>query len=117
VSPNIDRLVWNDGASDYEDLWVEEGTYPNGTMALTLHNTEYGPIATITTNLQAYDILPGRPWCFFIKNYSENEGLGYALVGAGVVQRTGRKRVWFGPYSTSADEYRLTDRFKKEMEH
>ena len=99
---------------DFQDGYVAvdivRGEYANGELSLLLVAADGGPIAHATINLEEVGFAP-EPGCFFIKNYSEHEGLGDALIKAGVVQRTHR-RVKYGPWDASADEYRFTPEYQ-----
>lgn len=62
------------------------GRYDNGRVALQLADAETGePIAKATINIPEIEIAEDEA---FIKNWSENEGMLEALVGAGIVERT-----------------------------
>ena len=100
----ITSLTWQGGGT-HQNLTVLTGRYADGSLALQLMD-DYELVATVSVNLTGYHIEVG-PGCFWVRNYSESEGLGQALVMAGVLERTGRS-VHFGPFAgTGADEYRL----------
>jgi hypothetical protein len=108
--PVIDRLDWLEG---FSHVWIAMHDYPDSRIGFDLiisNNGHPEMLAKATIHLDAYNYLPDEE-CFFIKNYSEHEGLGEALVKAGVVERTGR-RVAYGPYDASADEYRFAPAYR-----
>jgi len=100
----INRLEWLGG---WDDVVIKVGYYFNGDIGFTLNLQDEDVLSKGTTNLEQYGIRP-TPGCFFIKNYSEHVGLGAALVGAGVIVPTGRDDVMFGPWNSTATEYRFT---------
>ena len=71
------------------------------------------PVILITTNLVVYGHV-APPDTFYVKNYSENEGLQEALIDLGIIEIVeGSKPVYFG-YSNSvrADLCQLTEQYR-----
>ena len=99
-----------DWLGGWRNLTISRGEYNDGTVSLVLDSLDEGPVATVTVNLGEYGLHP-TPGCFWIKNYSEAEGLGDALAAAGVVVPTGRGTVAFGPYDATATEFRLAPEY------
>jgi hypothetical protein len=108
VKETIDELHYL--GEVWKGVLIEHGFYRNGTRAFELISMEEGPLSKPTTNLEAYGLIP-KAGCFWIKNYGEHDGLGSALVSAGVVQATGRTES-FGPYDTTASEYLFTKEYE-----
>lgn len=82
------------------------GKYQDGTLAVELY--EDGDLERVSTNLgeYAHGFTPLKSDEFYVKNYSEHEGMVAALVEAGIAEDTG-KQVAFGPFETSANVMRL----------
>lgn len=59
----------------------------NGGLAIRLFSDTDGPVATASVNIE--DQLPTGPAQFWMKDYSENEGLKAELVKAGVIEDEG----------------------------
>ena len=71
------------------------------------------PVILITTNLVVYGHV-APPDTFYVKNYSENEGLQEALIDLGIIEVVeGSEPAYFG-YSNSvrADLCQLTDQYR-----
>jgi len=105
------------GGTEYKDLVMLWGLDPKSlTYSLEIVRClDSEKIIQVTTNLEGHGYFTEDD-CFFIKNYSESKGLGDALVKLGLVERTKRETVYFGPFDASADEYQLTDKCKKAMD-
>lgn len=83
-----------------EEAIVEWSKYQNGTHAMVLRSREtYEPLMIPTINLEDMYDLPDKDH-MYIKTYSENEGILDALVGAGLVEDTG-KRVDVNEYGST----------------
>lgn len=66
---------------------IEKATYPNGRLAVVLHDEESG-YAKLSINVPEYkNIAEGE---FVFKNYSENEGLYEEMLRLGVIKPTGK---------------------------
>ena len=90
------------------DCELQKHEYQNGRVALRLvawgdDVDDYGdhvykgePIATCTINVPEEDLAPNE---VIVKDYSENEGMLFALVTQGVVNMTGRE-TYCGPICT-----------------
>jgi hypothetical protein len=101
----IENLDWLGGWTDVE---VEQAAYGDGSLAVRLiTNAEGYPdvLAVASVNLSAYG-LDAAEGAFWVGNYSEHAGLGAALEAVGAVVPTGRAAE-FGPFGTTATEYRL----------
>ena len=87
-------------------------------ISLTLYkkarSTGYDyPVILLTTNLTGYGHV-APPDTFYVKNYSENEGLQEALIDLGIIEVVeGSEPVYFG-YSNSvrADLCQLTEQYR-----
>lgn len=83
--------------------------YTDGTLGLIAQDEDeegYPNEEHFSVNLAAYGLTPDDG-CVFIKDYSEHEGLAKALegLGLGTIARTFQ----FGPFSSNAHEFKLTD--------
>jgi hypothetical protein len=65
---------------------VSPGKYQDGAPAYVLMQ-EGQPYTTVSVHLQGN---PPSEGCFWIKDYSEHQGLADALVNAGIIRLTGR---------------------------
>ena len=69
------------------DVRLTTGRYPNGRLAVQL--TEHGePFATVSVNIPEVPLARDE---FFVKVYSENEGLLDELLRVGAIHFTGRR--------------------------
>lgn len=77
------------GGHDYIGVEVRFQSYmdPAGGVAVVLEQ-DGERLTTASSNLAQSGSSP-KPGCFFLKNYSENEGLLESLIKAGVVEETG----------------------------
>ena len=100
-------------------LYKSRYMYPQEQTSLTLYKrarTRDGydyPVILITTNLVGYGHV-APPDTFYVKNYSENEGLREALTDLGIIEIVeGSEPVYFG-YSNSvrADLCQLTEQYR-----
>lgn len=106
---DIESLSWIGGGS-YKDLVVECASYADsGGLAVRL-NSDEGVVTIVSVNLDMTGYA-ANPGCFWIKNYSEHEGLGDALIKAGVVFPTDRGTAHFGPFDATANEYHFTPEY------
>lgn len=115
MKDEIESLAWKGGGS-YRNLRVHTGLYAYGghrQVMLVDQHDEHRVISLVSINLAEMGLEP-TPGAFWIKNYSEHKGLGEALVKAGVVERTPRPTVKYGPFDASADEYRLTPEYSAD---
>lgn len=87
---------------DMPEARVETALYANGTLAVGLVDLDEREI--ISVNLVAYGLAPAADQ-FYVKNYSEHEGLAVALMQAGIAEKVGE--VTYGPYESSATLLRL----------
>jgi hypothetical protein len=62
-------------------------TYHNGNMAVRLMGDDGSPFATLSVNLPESDTLPKDQ--FFVKDWSENEGLANQLLEQGEIKLVG----------------------------
>ena len=86
------------------DGFIGWGLYGNGRLAVTMMSASKGGIQTLLKISVDVDEETPAVGCFFVKDWSENEGIMDALVEQGVVEDTGR-RVPVG--HTEAKEARL----------
>lgn len=101
------------GGHSYSDVEVILGRYGNDTLAVQLYtrdNLDWAELlTTVSVNLEAYGIIPTQPDSFYVKSYSENDGLWEALMEAGAIRPTGEIAI-FGPYSIVAWEATLVSK-------
>ena len=109
MSTVIGHLDWLGG---WSDLRIEHGCYYDGTRSVMLVTRTGELLTKASTCLAEYGLAP-RGDCFWIKTYSEGEGLADALVAAGVVSRTGRM-VRFGVHGAGAEECAFTPDYKED---
>lgn len=83
-----------------EKLSLQTEKYVSGGMALALVGEE-GPYATVSVNLPE----PPAAGCFWLKNWSENEGVAQALLDQGFIELTGNEQA---TGFVTAPEARLT---------
>lgn len=84
------------------DHVVIEAKYADGSKAVVIDDLSSGErLATVSVNLSEYGYVT-QDNAFFVKDYSENTGLGDALAALGVIEFTGRE-VSFG-YGATARE-------------
>ena len=102
-------------------LYKSQYVYPSEPpqTALTLQeedeaqNGDYYPIAIVTTNLSGSGYV-APPNTFYVKNYSENEGIQDALIDLGIIEIVeGSEPAFFG-YNNSvrADLCQLTEQYR-----
>lgn len=73
----------------YGEAVVRMGCYGNGRLAIQLVNAETEePIGKLTVNLPGEELGGGE---FFVKTWSENEGIAAAALASGVFEDTGRR--------------------------
>ncbi len=72
-----------------ERLTLMEGKYEsNGRIAVAVVGEDGSPYATLSTNIVCAD-LPDAD-CFFVKNWSENAELAFAIEQAGIFESVGK---------------------------
>lgn len=85
----MDKIVSIHSKYVNETLKLVSGRYANGRLALMLESPESGEAyCTVTVNIPEEKLTDND--CFFLKGWSENEGVPEALVAAGVITLTGR---------------------------
>jgi hypothetical protein len=105
VIPRLDAF-----GEEWRDVQMDKGAYWDGGVAIRLFSSDGELLSIPTVNLKdEYGHSPA-PGAFFLKGYTENEGLVDELVRRGVVERTGR-RVEFGPYDAFAEECRFVGEY------
>lgn len=89
------------------DVMVQTSFYNDGVSLAVILHTDEGP-EVVSVNLVQYGIKTPLPDTFYVKNYSEHEGMAEALVVAGIAERMeGTPPVTFGPYGSTATLLRL----------
>lgn len=83
---------------DMPNARVSFAQYDNGTLAVMLSDDE--GVEVVSINLVAYDVPKPADNQFYVKNYSEHEGLPFALRDAGIAHMI--RPVVYGPYDTAA---------------
>lgn len=96
----------------WRNVQMDLGEYWDGSTAIRLFSEDGELLSIPTVNLKDdYGHAPVQG-AFFIKGYSEGEGLVDELVKREVVRRTGR-RVEYGPYDAFAEECRFVGKYAK----
>jgi len=86
---------------------ITQAKYIDGSLAVTFTAPDGEPLATLSVNLADHGII-APPDCFYVKNYSEGEGLAAALEIAGVAEYVLPLRVAeFGQWGTTASLMRM----------
>jgi len=85
---------------------LAKGTYRDGSLAVLFVSTNPDSFSRLplSVNLEAYGMIPADG-CFFVKNYSEYEGMADAIVEAGIATKVGVFE--FGPYDATVTLMRL----------
>jgi hypothetical protein len=73
---------------DGERVTLECAKYDNGRLAIRAMAEDGIPYAVLTVNLPDADLEPGE---FFVKTWSENEGIAAAAISSGLFKDTGKR--------------------------
>ena len=79
-----------------DTFFIRTARYGNGTLAVIAESATESNREVLSINLEAYGLVPDSADQFYVKNYSEHEGLADALVAAGVAEKVPHRKVRFG---------------------
>lgn len=94
-----------------KDALVSRAKYHDGSLAVVAEGDDedgMGTRETLSTNLSAYGFVPG-PNQFFVKDYSEHEGLAVALAMRGIATLVDPAPYTFGPHDAKAYLMQLSE--------
>lgn len=97
--------------------YIEFSRYvADNSIAIKLNSSAGEPLLVATSCLHEYGIKPKSDDCVFLKDYSENAGIGDALVKAGILEPMGYgSEIVFATHTVTFPCYRLTDKAIEEF--